>query len=308
MRFRLETGRWVDVDLVDRRTVAALLPGAVESWRVEHRELVGEHRRLGIRQGVERRAQTLTLQRQALQEVEQLQSFWLEQSGGDLIATAALTVAHWATWASRRAKWHRAEAAAGTYRRTQRSPKGQRDQEQHSYALKDQALQLLSRTGWLEIHWYQPLRLWIDKLCAWHYEEWCEERVDLHTSFGEYILQHEKELVRCSSCKRDPWHYALYSLELRLPFQEETFYRFHVPYSVGKSYLPEPKKLPRVVEDEATEGLFRFGRPLREEEVATYSAAFVERQLMRALSELSMRLETAELASVGADSKATSEK
>lgn len=317
MRLRLETGRWVDAPLVDRRAVVALASDTVESWRTEHRQLVSEHRRLGIRRGVERRAQTLTLQHQALEEVGRLRDFWLEQSGGDWIAVAALTLAHWTTWASRRAKWHRAEAAAGVYqqvngldRPTRRLPRGQWNEERRWYALKDQALWLLARTGWLEIHWYQPLRLWIDELCAWHYEEWCEERVDLHTSFGEYVLQHEKELVRCSSCQRDPWHYALYSLQLRLPFQEDTPYRFHVPYSVGKAYLPEPKKLPRMVEDEAHEGLFRFGRPLRDEEVVTYSAPFVERQLMRAVSELSLRLETAALANSGDDddSKATLER
>jgi hypothetical protein len=245
-----------------------------------------------------------------LQEVEQLQDCWLEESGGDRLAVATLTLAHWTTWASRRAKWHRAEAAAGSYRPTRRLPRSHWDQERRWYALKDQALRLLAHTGWLAIRWYQPLRIWVDALCAWHYEDWCEERVDLHTSFGEYVLQHEKDLVRCPSCKRDPLHYALYSLELRLPFQEETCYRFHVPYSVGKVYLPEPKKLPRVVEDEAAEGLFRFGRPLREEEIATYSALFVERQFLRALSELSLRLETAELAngSDGGDSTATLEK
>jgi hypothetical protein len=308
VRLHLEGGRWVDVGLVDRRAVVSLASGAVETWRAEHRQLVSERRHLGICRGVERRAQTLTLQRQVLEEVKQLQYGWLEQSGGDLLVVAALTLAHWTSWSSRRAKWHRAEAAAGMYRPNRRRPKGHWDQERRWYALKDQALQLLAHTGWLEIRWYQPLRLWIDELCAWHYEDWCEERVDLHTSFGDYVLEHEKELVRCSSCKRDPWHYALYSLELRLPFQEETFYRFHVPYAIGKAYLPEPKQLPRVVEVEASDGLFRFGRPLRDEEVATYSALFVERQFLRALSELSMRLQTAELANGSDDSKATTER
>jgi hypothetical protein len=97
MRLRLETGRWVDVDLIDRRTVAALAPSSVETWRADHRELVSEHRRQGILRGVERRAQTLTLRRQALQELEQLQDCWLEQSGGDLLAADALTLAHWTT-------------------------------------------------------------------------------------------------------------------------------------------------------------------------------------------------------------------
>jgi hypothetical protein len=60
MRLYLETGRWVNVDLVDRRSVAALASGEVETWRAEHRSLVSEHRRQGTLRGVEQRGQTLT--------------------------------------------------------------------------------------------------------------------------------------------------------------------------------------------------------------------------------------------------------
>ena len=161
------------------------------------------------------------------------------------------------------------------------------NQEKRWYGLKDQALRLLAGTSWLDIRWYQPERLWVDELCTYHYDEWCEERSFEHTSFGQYVLQHEKELVRCSSCKRDPTHYALYSLELRPLFlQDMSSYRFHVPYSVGKTYLPRPGKVTRVIEDEISEGLFRFGRPLEGEEAAAYSAPFLERHLTRALEEL----------------------
>ena len=254
MRMCLKDTHWVDVDLVDRRLVVALAPGTLDSWRAEHRQLVLEHRQAGSIRAVERRARTLALQGQALQEVEQLQISWLEQSGGDDVAVAALTLAHWTVWASRRAKWHREQATFsnmttfggsgwGTRRRL---PVRHWNQERQWYQLKDRALQLLARTRWLEIRWYQPNRLWIDELCSYHYEEWCEERSYTHASFGEFVIQHEDDLVRCSSCKRDPTHYALYSLELRPPFlQDGPSYRFHVPYSVGRAYLPRPGKLTR---------------------------------------------------------------
>jgi hypothetical protein len=99
-------------------------------------------------------------------------------------------------------------------------------------------------------------------------------------------LQHAKDLSHCPECTRDPWHYALYSLELQLPFLEDVSYRFHVPYSIGGAYLPKPGGLARVVEAEAAEGLFRFGRPLANEEVTKYSAPFIERHLTCALDEL----------------------
>jgi hypothetical protein len=293
MRLRLKNDRWVDVNLVDRRAVAALAPCELESWRAEHEQVVIERRRAGIADGLERRARTLALQRQAVEEVEQLQISWLERSGGDLLAVAALTLAHWTVWVSRRAKWHRAEAAySGTYqimgtgRPARRPPTRHWSQEQRWYSLKDQALRLLAETGWMEVRLYQPGWLWIEELCADHYEDWCEERGYLHTSFGEYVLQHAKDLSNCPKCTRDPWHYALYSLELRLPFLEDVSYRFHVPYSIGEAYLPKPGKLARVVEAEEAEGLFRFGRPLENEEVTKYSAPFIERHLAGALEQL----------------------
>jgi hypothetical protein len=299
MRLRLKNDRWVDVNLVDRRAVAALAPGELESWRAEHEQLVIERRRAGIADGLERRARTLALQRQAVGEVEQLQISWLERSGGDLLAVAALTLAHWTVWASRRAKWHRAEAAyGGTYQvmgtgRPARRPSTRHwSQEQRWYSLKDQALRLLAETGRMEVRLYQPGWLWIEELCADHYDDWCEERGYLHTSFGEYVLQHAKDLSRCPQCTRDPWHYALYSLELRLPFLEEVCYRFHVPYSIGEAYLPKPGKLAHVVEADAAEGLFGFGRPLENEEVTKYSAPFIERHLAHALDELEKLLGT----------------
>lgn len=301
MRLYLKTYRWVEVKLVDRRAVAALAPGEVESWRADHQQLVIERRRAGIASGRQRRAQTLALQRQAVHDVEQLQVSWLEQSGGDLLAVAALTVAHWTVWASRRAKWHRVEAAYigadqimghGNGLTTRRPPTRQWNQERRWYSLKDQALRLLAHTSWLQVSWYQPVRPWIEELCGDHYDDWCEERSYLHTSFGDYVLQHEKDLTRCPRCTRDPFHYALYSLELRLPFLKDVFYGFHVPYSIGKAYLPKPERLACVVEEEASEGLFRFGRPLENEEVAKYSASFIERHLTRALGELRMQTET----------------
>jgi hypothetical protein len=293
MRLRLKNDRWVDVNLVDRRAVAALAPDELESWRAEHKELAIERRRAGIADGLQRRARTMALQRQALEEVEQLQLSWLERSGGDQLAVAALTLAHWTVWASRRAKWHRAEVAyngahqiIGAGRPAGRPHSRHRSQELRWYSLKDQALRLLAETGWMEVRLYQPGWLWIEELCADHYEDWCEERGYLHTSFGEYVLQHAKDLSRCPECTRDPWHYALYSLELRLPFLEDVSYRFHVPYSIGEAYLPRPVSLARVVESEAAEGVFRFGRPLENEEVAKYSAPFIERHLARALDVL----------------------
>jgi hypothetical protein len=134
--------------------------------------------------------------------------------------------------------------------------------------------------------------LWIDQLCASHYDEWCEERSYTHSSFGDFVLEHQDALVRCSRCKRDPRHYALYSLEVQPPFpQESSPYRFHVPYSAAKAYLPPPGKLIHVLEHEASDGLFRFGRALEDEEAAAYSAPFLERHLTGALEELGRLLD-----------------
>src|SRR5215472_9920197 len=61
MRMCLKDRHWVDVDLVDRRTVAALAPGTLGSWRAEHKQTVLEHRQAGNIRAAERRVRTLAL-------------------------------------------------------------------------------------------------------------------------------------------------------------------------------------------------------------------------------------------------------
>ena len=283
MRVCVRDTTWVEVNLVDRRVVDALSPTTTRLWREEHRRAAGERRQAAILRGVERRAQTLAVQRQARQRLEALRATWLAESSGNSLAVTALTVAFWTVWVSRRAKWYQVEAS-----NRGRAPRGRPVVDWYSY--KDQALRLLYQTGWLSAAWYQPDMLWIEELCEEHFDEWREEREYLHTSFGEFVAQHEKELHRCSSCSRDPLHYALYSLHLSVPEIHDSTFRFHVPYSVGKDFLPEPKSLPRALETEESSGHFRFGRPLQDEEELTYTAPFLERHFSRALGELRLLL------------------
>src|SRR5260370_34039282 len=72
-------------------------------------------------------------------------------------------------------------------------------------------------------------------------------------------------------------------------FPYTTLFRssFHVPYPIGKAFLPPPHALDRV-EHAEQDGMFRFGRPLLEGEKLLYREKVVEANFALALAEARM--------------------
>ncbi|MGK7876712.1 MAG: hypothetical protein AB4426_26490 [Xenococcaceae cyanobacterium] len=64
-------------------------------------------------------------------------------------------------------------------------------------------------------------------------------------------------------------YYSLFYTELVVPGVDEIF-SFHTPYPVGQDIFPFPNELP-LVHHQEEEGLFRFGRPLEDEEFVTHT-------------------------------------
>lgn len=78
-------------------------------------------------------------------------------------------------------------------------------------------------------------------------------------------------------------YYALYSIEVTSALFPELSFSFHIPYPFGKTFLPSPKKLPQVEHTEQ-DGMFRFGRPLLDDERMFYREKDVEANFTVALS------------------------
>ena len=62
-------------------------------------------------------------------------------------------------------------------------------------------------------------------------------------------------------------------------------FAFHIPYPVGRAFLPPPHSLPHVRQTEQEDGLFRFGRRLDDGEKILYREKDVETQFAQALTE-----------------------
>jgi uncharacterized HAD superfamily protein len=86
--------------------------------------------------------------------------------------------------------------------------------------------------------------------------------VSPYTALGFYRpVFHSKEGIKD--------YYSLFYLELAIPGVEEIF-SFHTPYTIGDDFFPNPEELPRIEHTEQ-EGLFRFGRPLTEDEMIVHT-------------------------------------
>jgi len=158
------------------------------------------------------------------------------------------------------------------------------------YALKDRALQSLIRTGtpcevgYVEGGDLEPRVI----LCPD-----CRDRAwELGIHPADYAEFHRP----CRNCTRLPGearYYDLYELTFRFP-GIGTF-RFHVPYPIGKDYLPPPEAIPEERWSlRGEDGAWAFGRPLNTVERAAFSVDEIKTRLLAALELLEQHLRTEE--------------
>ena len=155
------------------------------------------------------------------------------------------SLAFWTVWISRWAKRYQAM--------------GNSTRENELYGLKNNAMKILYKSGMGKLNFYQPLDP--NKI----HVRMCDEHWNGIESIDEDVAK------SCKKCRynveRD--YYSLYYLEF---FDDHTknSYSFHVPYPIGRSFLPNKNFLEKV-EHEEKEGMFRFGRPIYDEEKITFS-------------------------------------
>ena len=154
------------------------------------------------------------------------------------------------------------------------------------YQKKDEALRLLCRSEYAHLCYYrpdEPDRFEL-RLCDEHYEAMREGYYD---GKWEFYSLHEAEIHQCSAChvSIQPEYYSLYEISITAAVCPDIRFSFHVPYPIGKAFLPLPHTLLSVVQEEEEEGLFRFGRSLYADEKVLYREKDVAVQLEQALDE-----------------------
>lgn len=263
----------------DRRVVLEIQPEEVAYWRNEYNTGVRERRKLAGQAAVEKRRENKQTRQQFFSSWEQTVTDW-RVNGSPELATV-FQLAYWTVWASRWAKQNQVMATRSTKKAAVYA-----DKKENWYALKNEALCLLSRTAYSRLSFYRPpqpdkCHLW---LCEMHFELKCE---GYYENIWEFFGIHADMVRKCPDChvSEEKDYYSLYHLEVsssRLPGVQ---FSFHLPYPVGVKWFPAPGRLPQVQHMEQ-DGMFRFGRPVLQGEKITHRENDVLAFLKQALEEV----------------------
>lgn len=264
--------------LYDRLFIDSLPKETIAKWREDHNRESAQHRAAGAKQAAESRKKNEAARTEFQKELEATVKSW-NKSG--LEKGAMLELAYWTMWASHWAKENQRKI------RTART-RGDiyEAAEKAWYEQKNEAIKILASSKYSKLSFYEPE--YPDKLyfhmCEDHFEEYREMRhYGMYESVYEAYHDDPGKYNSCPDCvvERDEGYYSLYYLEI-----EDGDWRlsFHTPYPIGKLFLPSKELLPSVQHEENDEGMFRFGRPITEEEAKLRREKFVWKKLEEALA------------------------
>jgi hypothetical protein len=275
----IKSGRELVYPVFDRRSIQHLTQQDIERWRAEDAALVAMRRKTGARKASARRVQNEQARQNEFAMVEGVFSEWEQHEFPELAAVFRL--AYWTMWASRWAKENQVKSIQAVKYQALYEQR-----REHWYARKDEALSVLASSSYARMAFYRPDQA--DKitlsLCDDHYQRM---KQGLYEGKWDFYSTHAKEIKACPWCHVtiELDYYSLYSLEIMADVGPDVRFAFHIPYPLGRAFLPPPHSLPHVTQTEQEVGLFRFGRRLEDGEKILYREKDVETQFAQALTE-----------------------
>jgi hypothetical protein len=273
-----KSGHDLEYPVHDRREILLISQDDIQQWRAIHQDEVRVRRQAAAQLALESRKVNQQKRQQFFHSWQQTIDEWRQKGSSEL--AHVLVLAYWTIWASRWAKENQIKAARGTKHAELYARR--RDEW---YERKNQAMLLLAQTPYARLSFYRPpdpdkYHLW---LCQEHYEEKYEE---YYESIWEYYYQNAERVKQCPQCSvsYEKDYYALYYLEITSAVFPDLRFSFHMPYPIGRANLPKPQTLPRVEHTEQ-DGMFRFGRPLIDDEKIIYREQDVQTNFEHALAQ-----------------------
>ncbi len=272
-----KAGRDLTYPVHDRRIILLLTQAEIEQWRTQHQALVQLRRKPGVKKALASRENNTEARQNFRTWLEEMMQEWERNGNPQLVA--AFRLAFWTQWASRWAKENQVKSVRAI--KHQILYQARRDAW---YKRKDEALRALAKTPYTKLAFYEPEEP--DKWTLWLCDEHMEmNREGFYDNKWEFYAHNAKEVKHCPQCdvNIEKNYYALYSLQIASALFPELSFSFHMPYPLGKTFLPAPKKLPHVEHTEQ-DGMFRFGRPLLDDEKMFYREKDVETHFVLALT------------------------
>ncbi|MEG3863633.1 hypothetical protein [Microcoleus sp. herbarium12] len=273
-----KSGIHLEYPVHDRRFILTLTPTDINKWRQEPKGLIKNHGTTATKINTENPAQNEQSRIAFSSAWEKIIADWKEQGSAEISATFQL--AYWTVWASRWAK----ENQLNSFKSTTSNEIYETNQQQW-YQRKNQAVKLLIEMPYAMLYFYRPPDA--DKL----YLELCDDHQDMmkddyYWDKWDFFYQNRKLVNKCRECvyceTKD--YYSLYYLEIKSDKFPDFSFSYHTPYTIGRKFLPHPETLPAVDHVEQ-DGIFRFGRPLLEQEKVIHTEKDVFLKFEAALAE-----------------------
>lgn len=280
-----KSGIHLEYPVHDRRIILSLSPADIDNWRQESPQSIQNNAKTAAK------IPTKNYQENSEENADSRLAFssawskiiadWEEQGSAEISATFQL--AYWTVWASRWAKENqlnsfKAIADSAIYETYE-------THRQQWYQRKNQAVKVLIEMPYAMLYFYRPNDA--DKL----YLELCNDHQEMMKDGyfwdkWDFFYQNRRVVNKCRECvyceTKD--YYSLYYLEIKSDKFPDFSFSYHTPYTIGRKFLPHPETLPNVDHVEQ-DGIFRFGRPMLEQEKIIHTEEDVLIKFEAALAE-----------------------
>lgn len=260
-------GKIIEVPMYDRFHIELLSLDTILRWRNDYEQKKKEKRIEGGQKAMKSRLKNEHLRDHFAKEWKETRRSW--QKKGSLYLAATFELAFWTMWLSRWAKENnRKSRSAIKY--------GQKYKklEQNYYLMKNKGIKLLFQTPFASLSFYRPEDpdKWEVTFCPLHFELFKDLQSMCGVDKWTFFYENKKNITKCKDCgtkiKKD--YYSLYYMEIKDSLIPDYCFSFHTPYPIGIDFFPSPAKLAKVSHTEQIDGLFRFGRPVFDEEKIIY--------------------------------------
>lgn len=259
-------GKELKYPLYDTYQIQNIKVKTINDWRSEHQQQIKEHRLHAIKKAQQTRIESIQLHKDFYaNKWKAMLVDWYKDNGK---LGASLQLSFWTMWISRWAKEYQRKAY-----HAKKNTDEYLEKKELFYAMKNEAIQRLTLSPYSSLSFYQPpnpKKITHLEFCVHHFDLWKLERSDFgYLSKFDFYYNNEAAINSCNSCEVDieEDYYSLYYLAIGYP---DYHFSFHTPYSIGLDYLPSKDSLPSISHEEQ-EGMFRFGRPLFDEEKIIFS-------------------------------------
>lgn len=236
-------------------SIAAINPGTVEKWRREDKDATKAARSSGAKKAVGTRARNDETRKSVRDSIDKM----AREASLHVLSPVAVPLVKLAFLTTICSRWAKS-----------RRDKGDRNGEAEFYDLKDRGLKVIYRQPWSTVQFIPSEVPRINaQLCERHRSDFRDDRRAYQSSFPEWIEDNAHVVRKCDACSyhEDRDYYGLY--EIRMVVGKAEFC-WHIPYSLGREWLPGKREIENAPARDNEDGIFLFGRPINDEEMIVW--------------------------------------